>query len=349
MNEVDLQGVDPLRQAEVRRRIEIIKSYLALSKPTRDRTAEYATKLGLGTPQFYRLVRSWRLHQNPVLLAGAGARGAKRVRRDGVPARTKAIVAAAIRSAAADAHEADIFRSIIERCGAAGVEPPSRGAVWTYIMEARSEGMTRVSGRERLLVARCWAKLPTITNRGTTFPELAVAVLLPERRILGWDVSCQPGHPAKAGRALAQALVTLGRTADQVNVVLDAGDAAAAHDVYLARLGKPPTPVKASTSQELSRALGWAIGNLRILHKQHTASVSRLLATPKNQAVTGMEAEREIASAIEHHNAKLSTRIADGFDPHGSDDCSDTALSAISIVSGGPSGAASTSLKMSAL
>lgn len=307
MDEIDFEGVDPLRQAEVGRRVEIIKSYLALTKPTRTQTAEYATMIGLGIPQFYRLVRSWRLHRKPRLLAGAGTRGSKRTRRDGLPAETKTLVNKAIEQAAADAREADIFRSIVERCDLAGLEPPSRGAVWTYIMEARSAGITRLAGPRRLLVARCWPKLPTLNGQGPIFPELAVAVLLPDRRILGWDVSCEAGRPARPGRALAQAFAALGRTPHPLEVVLDAGDSADAYDVYLAVLGRPPKAVKTSTSQELSRALGWAIGGLRILYKGHTASVVRLLGTSKNQPLACHETERQIVNAIEVHNAGLAT------------------------------------------
>ncbi|HEX8124232.1 MAG TPA: hypothetical protein VF548_01480 [Allosphingosinicella sp.] len=307
MDEIDLEGVDPLRRAEVGRRVKIIKSYLALTKPTRTQTAEYAAMVGLGLPQFYRLVRSWRLHRKPQLLAGAGTRGSKRTRRDGLPAETKAIMNAAIEDAAADASEAEIFRSIVERCALAGLEPPSRGAVWTYIMEARSAGITRLAGPRRLLVARCWPKLPTLTGQGPIFPELAVAVLLPDRRILGWDVSCEAGRPARPRRALAQAFAALGRTPYTFEVVLDAGDSADAYDVHLAALGRPPKAAKTSTSQELSRALGWAIGGLRILYKRHTASVGRLLGTSKNQPLASQETERQIASAIEVHNAGLAT------------------------------------------
>lgn len=303
MSNFDLRGVDPLRHAEVKRRIKVIKDYLAVGRPTASQTAGHAAQLGIGIPQFYRLVRSWRLHQNPAQLAGAGARGRPRKRKDGVAGTTRSIVNATIAEMGADARQSNIFRTIVERCAAAGVEPPSRGAVWTYVMDARSSAASLASGPTRLLVGRCWAKLPIIADNGTTFPEMAVCVLLPQRLVIGLNISCE--GRASAARALALALAALGEAAAHAEVVIDAGDAAEAQDVHFARLGRNPPVSAHSTSQALSRALGRSIAKLGILHRRHTASVQRLLQTPKNQAVDCAEAKRQIQIAVAEHNAGL--------------------------------------------
>lgn len=351
MSNLDLRGVDPLRHQEVKRRIKVIKDYLAIARPTASQTAAHAGQLGIGIPQFYRLVRSWRLHESPSQLAGAGARGRPRKRKDGVPAESRSIVDATIADMGADARQKDIFRTILERCATAGVEQPSRGAVWTYVMDARSGAASLASGPARLLVGRCWAKLPTLGDKGATFPEMAVCVLLPQRRVIGLDVSCE--GRASAARALALAFAALGEAGAQTDVIINAGDSAEARDVHFARLGRDPPVSARSTSQALSRALGRSIAKLGILHRRHTASVERLLKTPKNQAVDCAEAKRQIEVAVAEHNAGLS--------PSGKDeDCaqagqeravrSDTVRRAtISVAGAKPSGSGSASVSTSLL
>lgn len=313
MNDVDLTHVDPVRQAEVRRRISVIKSQLAIARPTAEQTEANAVSLGLSTSQFYRLVRSWRLHGQAALVAGAGAHGRPRRRPDGVSPDAKAVVAAVIGELGVEASQTAIHLAIVARCEALGIDPPSKGAVWTYIMAARSRPDRRGSGPIRLLVARCHARVPTLIDDSTVFPELSICLLLPERRIVGIDVAIGPEMNAKASRALRRALSTLPGGPFRGEVILDAGDASEARDVHIALLGRPPQVSRSSVSQELSRALGREVGGMRILHRGHTARIEGLLGSSLNLPVDVETAERHIGLAVANHNAGLATiRVVQG-------------------------------------
>ncbi len=60
MSKHDMSGVNPLRWAEVRRRIATVQSYLLLPDPTDQDRAEHAKSIGVSANQFIALVRSWR-------------------------------------------------------------------------------------------------------------------------------------------------------------------------------------------------------------------------------------------------------------------------------------------------
>ena len=68
-----MTGVDPLRLGEVRRRVAVVKSYLALEEPTDAHRKDHAEQLGLSVNQFLALVRAWREHGRAVAMSGAGA------------------------------------------------------------------------------------------------------------------------------------------------------------------------------------------------------------------------------------------------------------------------------------
>jgi hypothetical protein len=309
MKELDLSGVDPLRRAEVLRRIGVLDRYLGLSDPIATDAASHADEIGIGVQQFYRLARIWRIHRDPGLV-GAGKRGGRRTRRGGVASEAATIVADVIRETGAQASQSIILERVAERCEAAGVKAPSRGAVWTYVMDARSTGPFRGDGPARIAVGRIWAKLPVAVGDRAIFPEVSLALLLPDRLVLGFDISCNMHHRASPSLALARGFAAAKGGLDAVAVLADAGDVDDLSAVHLARLGTLPTPSQRSVSRIMSEQLGRSIGRLGIMHRVHRAKAERLLKAGSARPVDCDAARAEIERAVSAHNDALKAGAA---------------------------------------
>ena len=67
----DLGSIAPERRAETARRIAILDRYGAIAMPDAEDDARHAEEMGVGTGQFLRIARIWRLHHRPDLLPGA--------------------------------------------------------------------------------------------------------------------------------------------------------------------------------------------------------------------------------------------------------------------------------------
>lgn len=320
MKTVDLSEVDPLRHAEILRRIGIIESYLAIDQSTSIETAKHASDIGLSLPSFYRVAKSWRLHRNPAVLPGAGSWGAKRTWRNGVSAEAKAIVANVIAQLGVSASQAAIHKAVCERCEVAAIAAPSRGAVWTYVMDARAAPDHPLAGEPRLVVGRCWAQLPTDVEGTLTLPEISIAIVLPERLVLGIDLSFDQHAPASAALSLGQALDALGTLARHLPIEMDIGDTATAHTVLHARQeGERVKPV-ATTSPTVIAALGRDLGGTKLIHRRRCASMTRLLGSTKNSAIGPSTAIVAIFNAVARHNDRLRSRCGNkigtgGLDP----------------------------------
>ena len=305
MEDLDLSQIDPLRRAEVRRRVEVLDRYLRITLPTTADAAVHAGQIGISVAQFYRLAQAWRIHRDPKLV-GAGQRGGRRVRRDGVPSSAKRIVSAVMDDLGAEASQQDISREVARRCQGARIPTPSRGAMWTYIMDARATAPIRDNEPNRVVVGRLWVKLPTAHGGNSVFPQIALAVLLPDRLVLGLDVSCEHRRKASASMALARAFASMPSELDDVEIVIDPGDADDVAAVHLARLGTMPRPSKTSVSRLLSANLGRRLGGLVLMHRGHSSKTSGLLQARANSAVDCGTARAEIERAARAHNEILA-------------------------------------------
>jgi hypothetical protein len=243
-------------------------------------------------------------------MVGAGERGRPRTRRDGVPEKSRSIVVEVIDELGADAKLADLLREVARRCDAAGTVTPSRGALWTYVMDSRATSPIRTDEPRRIVVGRVWAELPTVHGDGTMFPEVAIAMLLPERTITGADVSLDPGKRASAALALARAFATMDDVPADLQVEVSAADREEVLPVHLARLGREPVRAGRSTGSTIVGNLGRTVGGMRILHRPHTANPDRLLAARAVAPLDRHAAAAEVEQAIRRHNAALSGSAA---------------------------------------
>jgi hypothetical protein len=312
MANVDLSDVDPLRHAEILRRVEVIEAYLAIARPTPIETASHASAIGISIPSFYRLAKVWRLHRNPAILPGAGSRGSKKNRPTGVSSRAREIVTKVIAEVGCSASQTLIHHMVVSRCMAIEIAPPSRGATWTYVMDARSGGLHEVGVRERLVTGRCWAQLPTNVGGVITLPEIALTIALPDRLILGFDISLDTTIPANAARSLAQALDQMSGWRPvkprEIEIEMDAGDMAVASDLILDRLGRAADQPASTTSPIIITALGREVGGLRIIHRLRSASATRLLGSRMNTAVSPDNAAAAISAAVDRHNLRIRSK-----------------------------------------
>jgi hypothetical protein len=312
MATVDLRGIDPLRHAEILRRVSVIEDYLTIHKPTPLETSSHAATIGISVPSFYRLAKVWRLHRNPAILPGVGSRGSKRNRTTGVSAKAKAIVTEVISEIGLSVSQTIIQNEVEARCRAIGIVPPSRGATWTYVMDARSGSLHEVGVRERLVTGRCWAQLPTDVDGVITLPEIALTIALPDRLILGFDISLDATIPANAARSLAQALDQMSGwrpvKPSEIEIDMDAGDMAVASDLILDRLGRVADQPAYNTSPIIIAALGRGVAGLRIMHRRRSASATRLLGSRMNTAVPPGNAAAAISAAVDRHNLRIRSK-----------------------------------------
>lgn len=269
MHEPDYAGVDPLRLAETRRRIEAIEAYLAVRDRTTADTIAHAARIGLSRWQFARLVKAWREHRQPRLLVSG--RHGPTGRDYGIDATAVLISRDVIAAAGADVELAAAAPEIERLCAEAGVRPPSRPTIWNHIREARIRGDVGVGGPPRVVIGRMWFHLPIAGEDPETMPTLLGAVLLPERAIVAHLLSTDPQRPPSAA-GLVEMLGTI-RTpgAAARPLLLEAADRrAAAGALGEAGLASVPS-YRRSTQRELSRAFGGMLAGLPALYQRGLA------------------------------------------------------------------------------
>lgn len=311
MAEIDLSGIDPLRLAEVRRRIDILNRFGALKRPTGAQSDAFAAEMGTSKPQFYRLAKLWRLHKNPLLLCGGTRKPHRAQRTDGVTPAVKKIVSDVIEAMGSDARISKICREVAIRCERVGEAVPSRSGIWPYVMDARARGGQQTEGPRRIVLGRVWAKVPTLHEGTTFFPEILLACELPSRRIVGFDISVDPARIADPALALAMAFTAHQDLREGVEIVMDAGDAIAVRDVYMHWVGSEPQPMSHFTTGILSRSLGRRLAEMPILYRPTIASTERLLKSKINSPVSGADAIEHIKLSIGRHNDPLPSHPSD--------------------------------------
>lgn len=175
MDDLDLSGVDPLRRTEVRRRIAVIKSYLAIPMPTQSDRIRHAAELDRSVNQFMALVRAWRDHKSGASVAGAGVhrRAPRRPSRLSVSPEAKRAAAKTIEEAAHGTSLTAITKSVNERCKAMGLSPPSRSTLWNMMSSSRSKSG---GGGTGVVIGTCKVRIPVTSNGTTTLPDLTLAV-----------------------------------------------------------------------------------------------------------------------------------------------------------------------------
>lgn len=296
LDEIDLTGVDPLRREEVRRRIAVVRGYIALGVPTDADRRSHAQRLNLSVNQFMALVRAWRDQPRPGSVAGSGyERG---VRRRGGPKQLAPDVKAATEEGLANLEPgATLSAAVIvvaEACEQAGCEAPSQATIWKMLMEQRV-GQFAPDMEGVLIIGVCWVRLPMKDPVGIVMPQLTMAVRAVDGHILGATLSKDPVR-----RSL---VAMLGASSPNLkDIRVDEGLAAA----VTARSGIEVTVSPGSmVRRQLTRVVGIRIGSLRlVLNGRGRGDAAHLLRSRKDSPLTPADASAVIRGAIDKHNLR---------------------------------------------
>lgn len=308
MQDIDLSGVDPRRWGETRRRIEIIREWIAGGRHTKQEGDEYAERIGLNYKQFMRLVSAWKKHGDPTKLDGAGMKRGER-RDSRMPEATSQAVLDAIAALGPDARFVDVAAEAGRRCRDASTPAASTGMIHYLLMRARQQAGPR-TGDQEILIGRVGCRMPTIIeDRIVPTPELIVAVLAPEGIIIAHELVVESDRLAAAASVLSQVLAqvlpeALAQPASSkawkgrpiiLAKELDVGS-------KLAR-SMPALLKVAPGSPELARLLGSYIGTIPIRHRIRAANFAPAAV---DAPLAPADARRAIGIAVQAHNTARS-------------------------------------------
>lgn len=285
--DLDMSGVDPLRYAEMRLRIAVIREFIATERTPKKVREAFAARLGVGEKQFMRLVSTWRAlgdHARAAQLDGAtGGKGGQRKRRGGLSAEARALVADVLADLGSDASLSDTLKAVRRLASEQEVKPPARSSVWNLLMEARSQG-TPSKQEPGIVTGTVLAKLPVDTGTGTLHPAITLAVRSPDGAILSYEVEIGPSGGG---------VRPLPPRRDIGNGRIDAG-------------------TDGNDAHRLVTLLGCRIAGVGIIHRPSLASPASALVRSRRDAPIGPDdARRLIAAAVAEHNLARADPPAD--------------------------------------
>lgn len=303
---LDLSGVDPLRREEVRRRVAVVKAFIALPAPDDADRRAHADALGLSVNQFKALVRAWNEHPRASSMAQSGrSRGARRATGPRhLDAEARATAEETVAGLAPTATLAQAVEAVASACGARGLDVPKKTAVWKMLTAARRLQVDP-SGRGVVVVGRCWLRMPMVNDYTLAMPSLAVAVRADDGVVLGATLR----NDAATGAALFALTATqpglISILVDDVMV-----DAAA---FGAKTVGTPCSP--SEIRRRLSRIFGNRIGGVQPVYKAGAETrPERLLRSRKDRPLSRADAAAVIRAAIDAHNAERGTGPATWVD-----------------------------------
>jgi hypothetical protein len=293
---LDLSGVDPLRRDEVRRRIAVVKSFLALAASDDDDLRRHARKLELSTSQFKALVRAWRDYPSGSSMAQSG-RSRGRPRATGprhLDEETKAISEATIAGLSPGATLTQAMAAVASACAAHGLEVPGKTTVWKMLTAARRLQIDP-SGRGAIVVGRCWLRVPVVEGDTLFTPSVALAVRADDAVIIG--------ATTREDGTTGAALIALGIGQPDLRSLDFDEQLSGAQPERAGAIGTPSSP--SAIRRRLSRILGDRIGNVRPIFKTGAeARPERLLRSRKDRPLDPADAGAVIRAAIDAHNAE---------------------------------------------
>lgn len=309
-DDIDMTGVDPVRWAEVRRRIRVIEAYRNLKKPAADDAQRAADELGISVHQFRRLERVWRAHRQASLVAKAGAsRRRRRTMSTGLPDATRDIIRQTIRDLGTNARLGDIVDEAGRRCDAAATRRASDAAIWSKLMQERAANPVSSDPTPLILVGKCSFALPVEAPQGLFQPSAWLAVLMPEAVVIAADISLtangQPNlaalverlHDAEAPAAAPRPIVM------SRSNLLAAGETLTSLLVHTAK----------GRQAHIASRLGGLLGGIGLADHAGRRDPERHIRSHLDAAVAIEDASVAINQAIANHNAQLRPSGPPGF------------------------------------
>lgn len=300
MDDLNMTGVDPMRWAEVRRRVAVVKDFLAISAPTEADRTSHAARLDLSVNQFYALVRAWQEYGRASAIAGSAAtKGRKRATGPRhLDIEVKKLAIDVIAALGPDVTNAEAVAAVRRAADEKGMKAPSKSTIWNMLMETRRDRASSTANAG-LIVGRCFLRLPVSTDGTIGFPPIMLAV--------------RDGDGAVVAASLSTADDVTDRIAPVVveaaggSEILVEGASASAFEITYAETRRA-TPYRIRTA--LSRALGRGIGNVQLVYQPARAvAPSAVLRNSKDRALTSDDAEKAIRAAIDEHNLKRGQAV----------------------------------------
>lgn len=304
MDELDMSGVDPLRYDEVRRRVAVVKEYMALPFPTEQDQKAHGARLGLSANQFKALVRIWRDYGSAAKMSGSGAhrRGTRAPNRLAVDPRAKAVAVQVVADLGSAATMAKVSQLVGTRCEALGLTPPSDSTIWNMVRAARQTGDSNEDG---IVIGTCMIQLPMATPDGLAQPMLTVAVRAEDKAIIAASLQVADWQTAAITIAASAQPGTRVRTDKDLLSLKRAAS--------IAKGIEPVPPAKARSA--MSRILGLGIDDLPLIYRPSKAVLpERLLTTKEDRPLSPQDARTIVMAAIARHNAARDARDASWID-----------------------------------
>lgn len=300
-DEIDMSGVDPVRWAEVRRRIRVIEKFHS-SDRTEEAAREAADDLGISINQFRRLERVWRVHRQASLIAKSGAsRRQKRSRPSGIQPETLETIRQTIRDLGADARIRDIVAETHRRCDEHGFRRASDKAIWTKVMQERAEHPGATDPTPKILIGKCALALPVETAQGLVRPRAWLAVLMPEAVVAAIDVTFEPGDQPSLARVMAELRAASDEEAAPRPVVMSAFNLLAAGPEFDGLL----TEKAGGRNAHVASRLGNLLGGIAITDYVGDRTADRYIRSHLDTALAAADAERAVRHALAAHNQRI--------------------------------------------
>jgi hypothetical protein len=310
---LDLSGAHPAHWPEARRRIAVIRRFLALKKPTARDLAHDAADLSMSADQFRRLVKAWSRYGDAGRLPGIRpARPLKRHTHNLISPSTSSIISAVIRQMPEDAASTDIFDAVVLRCVAEAAATPSLGTVCAAMMDERARRNARGEHTTpaKLVVGACWVAVPFEVNGRIVMPRLSLAVLAPLGHVVAWKWD---GSDDRRFEVLADAICSISdETAESLPIRAHLPDVPLAWSLG-DRLREAGAFVEHGLigtlgASDVAAIIGKRIGDLRLVLRARPEHATRLLRDRQDQPVSSEDMSEVIGLAIDRHNAERVAR-----------------------------------------
>lgn len=309
MTDIDLSGVAPLRRAETRRRIEVIRKYLGIAKPSATDREAAANDLGIGTQQFMNLVRAWSLNGSATAIAKAGANAgdSRPPRNRGLPPSSRAAAEEALRGLPVSASHKAAIAAVHAICELNGTRPPSDSMVSYLRLAVRRSGAVATE-EPGVVIGRATAALPMIGLGDMTLPELVMAVSKADGSIISVAL-IRPGDPAPDGFAASARARDLARLG---SVTIGADD-----ETLAAAFPNAEIVSRFTASRLLARLIGRGIDRVRLTYGPLASTdPNRSLRAKADAPLDRREAIDTVIAALNAHNSARNAPEACVVDPY---------------------------------
>ncbi|MDG5746878.1 hypothetical protein P8Q88_01695 [Qipengyuania sp. XHP0207] len=217
--DVDLSGIAPELRPVVRRRLQAIRKFER--EPGRAHAQELARDLGLGTAQFYNLVKAWRNLRDPQRLSGQSRPRKRTV--DLEPGQVQLIDKTI--SAMPDSAPDEIVKAVIERGALDDVEFPGAERIKRYVIANSAPRLSaEITALGDLIVEHTVLDLP-IAFRGdaTSRPTATMMFDTSDATLCGLTLSAGKPTVADIAKAIMRCLPAsprMSNKADTARIVI---------------------------------------------------------------------------------------------------------------------------------